>query len=91
MDETAQQQLKRIKQQHTRANEAYRSKQHTQVAEKIIIGLFGAADTDWLIEQAELGQKYLAALKGIDLNIHDTKQVSEILDIALEEQKHGNH
>lgn len=91
MEETAQQQLTRIKEQHNRANEAYRSDRYSQIAERIAVRLFETSDIEWLIAQAELAQKYLAALKGIDLNVHDTKQVSEILDIALEEQKHGNY
>ena len=91
MEETPQQQLKRIKEQHNRANEAYRSDRYSQIAERITVRLFENMDTDWLIAQAELAQKYLAALKAIDLNIHDTKQVSEILEIALEEQNHRNH
>ena len=90
MEETNQERLNRIKAQHDRAKEALQFA-HPHVAERIAFRLFETADIAWLLKQAELAQKYLAALKGIDLNIHDTKQVSEILDIALEEQQHGNH
>lgn len=70
-------QLERIKEMHTKANELYAWRRNDDKTMEILMELFGNGQTDWLIEQVEKFEKLQDAWFSEDFTVDDYIKESE--------------